>query len=78
MCEFFDPLGCKTLGAGATQRSALEIFRCNAKCGGDVPIWAVVEIMNWGMLSYRCDMSLNLGRQSIVDKCKFSAPRVTS
>ncbi|MDO4887226.1 MAG: Abi family protein [Actinomycetaceae bacterium] len=46
--------------------------------GGAIPIWAAVEIMDWGMLSYLYGMSSDIVRNSIACQCKLSAPQLES
>ncbi|WP_312098174.1 Abi family protein [Corynebacterium dentalis] len=48
------------------------------KYGGDIPIWAAVEIMDWGMLSYLYGMSPNIVRNRIAEKCLLTAPQLES
>lgn len=48
------------------------------KHGGAMPIWAAVEIMDWGMLSYLYGMSPNIVRNHIAQQCVLSAPQLES
>ena len=45
---------------------------------GDMPIWAAVEIMDWGMLSYLYDFSPTKVRHDIADECGLAAPQLAS
>ena len=45
---------------------------------GDMPIWAAVEIMDWGMLSYLYDFSPTEVRHDIADECGLAAPQLAS
>ena len=49
-----------------------------AKYGGAMPIWAGVEVMDWGMLSYLYGMSPNIVRNRIARQCGLSAPQLES
>lgn len=48
------------------------------KYGGAMPIWAAVEVMDWGMLSHLYGMSPNPARRRIADECALSAPQLES
>ncbi|WP_255315629.1 Abi family protein [Trueperella pecoris] len=48
------------------------------KYGGALPIWAAVEVMDWGMLSYLYGMSPTPARNRIADRCALSAPQLES
>lgn len=48
------------------------------KYGGAMPIWAAVEVMDWGMLSYLYGMSPTLARNRIADHCALRAPQLES
>nr|WP_083337284.1 Abi family protein [Corynebacterium timonense] len=48
------------------------------KYGGAMPIWAAVEVMDWGMLSYLYGMSPTPARNRIADQCALSAPQLES
>ena len=48
------------------------------KYGGAMPIWAAVEVMGWGMLSYLYGMSPPPARKQIADRCALSAPQLES
>ncbi|WP_445446211.1 Abi family protein [Corynebacterium durum] len=50
----------------------------NTKYGGEMPIWAAVEIMDWGMLSYLYGMSPTIVRDHISRQCALSAPQLES
>ena len=45
---------------------------------GDMPVWAAVEIMDWGMLSYLYDFSPTEVRHDIADECGLAAPQLAS
>lgn len=49
-----------------------------SKYGGVMPIWAAVEIMDWGMLSYLYGMSPNIVRNRIARQCGLKAPQLES
>ncbi len=49
-----------------------------AKYGGEMPIWAAAEIMDWGMLSYLYGMSPNIVRNRIAGQCELTAPQLES
>ncbi|WP_267911299.1 Abi family protein [Corynebacterium macginleyi] len=44
-----------------------------SKYGGTLPIWAAVEIMDWGMLSYLYGMSPNIVRKRIAEPVASSS-----
>ena len=46
-----------------------------SKYGGTLPIWAAVEIMDWGMLSYLYGMSPNIVRKRIAQPCDLTGPQ---
>lgn len=48
------------------------------KYGGAMPIWAAVEVMDWGMLSYLYGMSPSPARDQIARQCALSAPQLES
>ncbi|WP_227469309.1 Abi family protein [Actinomyces sp. HMSC065F12] len=48
------------------------------KYGGAIPIWAAVEVMDWGMLSHLYGMSPTTARNRIADHCGLSAPQLES
>lgn len=48
------------------------------KYGGVLPIWAAVEVMDWGMLSHLYGMSPNPVRNQIARQCRLSAPQLES
>ncbi len=48
------------------------------KYGGAMPIWASVEVMDWGMLSYLYGMSPTPVRNRIADHCALSAAQLES
>ena len=48
------------------------------KYGGELPIWAAVEIMDWGMLSHLFGMSPNIVRNRIAERCALTAPQLES
>ncbi len=49
-----------------------------SKYGGTLPIWAAVEIMDWGMLSYLYGMSPNIVRKRIAEPCGLTGPQLES
>lgn len=64
----------------AALKSSKEDFVTHhkAKYGEKLPIWAAVEIMDWGMLSHLYGMSPNSTRNRIADSCGLSAPQMES
>lgn len=48
------------------------------KYNGILPIWAAVEAMDWGMLSYLYKMSPNRARNNIAKQCGLNAPQLES
>jgi len=48
------------------------------KYGGSVPIWASVEVMDWGVLSYLYGMSPAPARNRIAGQCALSGPQLES
>lgn len=48
------------------------------KYGKAMPVWAAVEIMDWGMLSHLYSMSPNIVRNRIARQCALSAPQLES
>ncbi len=46
--------------------------------GGEMPIWAAVEIMDWGMLSHLYEMSPDIVRDRIADQCALRSPQLRS
>lgn len=50
----------------------------NSKYGGTLPIWAAVEVMDWGMLSYLYGMSPNIVRKRIAEPCGLTGPQLES
>lgn len=48
----------------------------NSKYGGTLPIWAAVEVMDWGMLSYLYGMSPNIVRKRIAEPCGLTGPQL--
>lgn len=48
------------------------------KYGGTMPIWAAVEVMDWGMLSYLYGMSPSPVRNRIASRCSLRAPQLES
>lgn len=61
-------------------KSSKEDFVTHHKSNyrGAMPIWAAVEIMDWGMLSYLYGMSPNIVRNRIARQCELSAPQLES
>nr|WP_120492653.1 Abi family protein [Corynebacterium lactis] len=45
---------------------------------GILPVWAAVEIMDWGMLSHLYAMSPNRARNEVARLCDLSAPQLES
>nr|WP_297589433.1 Abi family protein [uncultured Mobiluncus sp.] len=45
---------------------------------GKLPIWAAVEVMDWGMLSHLYRMAPNRARNEIAAKCRLRAPQLES
>lgn len=50
----------------------------NEKYDGEMPIWAAVEIMDWGMLSHLYAMSPDIVKSDIAERCTLSAPQLGS
>ncbi|WP_216395784.1 Abi family protein [Arcanobacterium phocae] len=50
----------------------------NAKYDGALPIWAAVEIMDWGMLSHLYGMSPQCVRKNIASLANLSGPQLES
>lgn len=48
------------------------------KYGGKLPIWAAVEIMDWGLLSHLYSMAPNHARNPVASACGLSAPQLES
>lgn len=48
------------------------------KYGKALPVWAAVEIMDWGMLSHLYRMSPNIVRNRIARQCALNAPQLES
>lgn len=48
------------------------------KYGKAMPVWAAVEIMDWGMLSHLYRMSPNIVRNRIARQCALNAPQLES
>lgn len=48
------------------------------KYQGEMPIWAAVEIMDWGMLSHLYGMSPGPARNRMAERCGLSAPQLES
>lgn len=49
-----------------------------SKYGGEMPIWAAVEVMDWGTLSHLYGMSPNIVRDRIAKQCRLSGPQLES
>jgi len=49
-----------------------------SKYGGTLPIWAAVEIMDWGMLSHLYRFTPNPARNRIARECNMSGPQLES
>ena len=64
---------------GALENSK-EVFVAHhkKKYSGELPVWAAVEIMDWGMLSYLFGMSPNIVRNRIAARCGLNAPQLES
>lgn len=45
---------------------------------GEMPIWAAVEIMDWGMLSYLYEMAPQTARDKIASRCALTGPQLQS
>lgn len=54
------------------------VLHHNRKYRGEMPIWAAVEVMDWGMLSYLYTMSPNIVRNKIADQCRLTSPQLGS
>ncbi|WP_245792893.1 Abi family protein [Boudabousia marimammalium] len=50
----------------------------NEKYDGKLPIWAAVEVMDWGMLSHLYAMSPNITQNRIANSCGLSSPQLQS
>lgn len=48
------------------------------KYGGRLPVWAAVEILDWGMLTYLYSMSPEKVRDTVASECGLSAPQLQS
>lgn len=48
------------------------------KYDGKLPIWAAVEIMDWGMLSHLYGMAPGRARNPVADDCGLRAPQLES
>lgn len=61
-------------------KTSKEIFVAHhrAKYGGELPIWAAVEVMNWGMLSHLFGMAPNIVRNRMAEQCGVSGPQLES
>jgi abortive infection bacteriophage resistance protein len=49
-----------------------------AKYGGKLPVWAAVELLDWGALSYLYGFTPRDVQDSIADVCGLSSPQLTS
>lgn len=54
------------------------VIHHRAKYGGEMPIWAAVEIMDWGMLSHLYEMAPHTARDEIAHQCALTAPQLQS
>ncbi|WP_340055814.1 Abi family protein [Corynebacterium parakroppenstedtii] len=63
----------------ALERSK-EVFvtHHNEKYGGELPIWAAVEVMDWGMLSHLFGVSPDIVRNRIAKQCALDASQLES
>lgn len=50
----------------------------NNKYSGKLPIWAAVEVMDWGTLSHLFGMSPGRARNPVADACGLRAPQLES
>lgn len=48
------------------------------KYGGKLPIWAAVEVMDWGLIQHLYGMAPNPARNRIADACRLTAPQLES
>ena len=48
------------------------------KYGGTLPIWAAVEILDWGMLSHLFAMAPNIARNRVAHRCDLNGPQLAS
>lgn len=48
------------------------------KYGGKLPIWAAVEVMDWGTLSHLYGMAPGRARNPVADACGLRAPQLES
>ncbi len=63
----------------ALKRSSEDFVKHhNQKYGGKLPVWAAVEIMDWGALSRLYDMASNPVRDKIARSCGLTAPQFGS
>lgn len=64
----------------AALRTSREDFVAHHKnkYGGKLPIWAAVEVMDWGALSYLYGMAPGRARNPVADACGLRAPQLES
>ena len=48
------------------------------KYGGNLPVWAATEIMDWGSLTYLYELSPRSVRDTISSQCDITAPQLRS
>ena len=68
--------------AGFTREQAASredfVVHHNERYGGTLPVWAAVEIMDWGKLTYLFGFAPDKTRSAVADACELSAPQVES
>ncbi|MCQ9387154.1 Abi family protein [Brevibacterium sp. 50QC2O2] len=64
----------------AALRASREDFVAHhkKKYGGKLPIWAAVEVMDWGTLSHLYGMAPGCARNPVADACGLRAPQLES
>ncbi|WP_372458827.1 Abi family protein [Cellulomonas xiejunii] len=50
----------------------------HSKYGGKLPVWAAVELLDWGALSYLYGFTPRDVQDAIADVCGLSGPQLTS
>ena len=48
------------------------------KYGGNLPVWAAVEVLDWGMLTHLYSMSPNAARDKVADAVNLTSPQLES
>lgn len=48
------------------------------KYGGRLPVWAAVEILDWGALTWLYGMSPDQARNNVAEQCRLTAPQLES